>query len=184
MARYTAHGMCCRPRRRLMGYSAGLLGLVAIKVLTPGYFAEQEYPHPGPHSSRLVVLFITQGFNALLVPWLSRVGLAHAGPGTCPSASVPWSMRCGCWLVCCVASTYGSGARLGPLCAAGALRPAPLLAVFLMWVSSAPYPGLRMGEDKLKRVGATSPRRSLPAAAIYFVAVWVAGLNLRQFLRR
>jgi putative peptidoglycan lipid II flippase len=58
----------------LMGYGAGLLGLVAIKVLAPGYYASQDIRTPVKIA--IVVLVITQLLNLVLVPWLKHTGLA------------------------------------------------------------------------------------------------------------
>ena len=64
----------------LMGYGAGLLGLVAIKVLAPGYYASQNIRTPVRIA--IAVLVLTQLFNLVLVPWMAHVqrGLAAAGP--------------------------------------------------------------------------------------------------------
>jgi putative peptidoglycan lipid II flippase len=58
----------------LMGYGVGLLGLVAIKVLAPGYYASQDIRTPVRIA--VVVLLLTQLFNLLLVPYLAHAGLA------------------------------------------------------------------------------------------------------------
>jgi putative peptidoglycan lipid II flippase len=50
----------------LTGYGVGLLGLVAIKVLAPGYYASQDIRTPVRIA--VVVLVLTQIFNVLLVP--------------------------------------------------------------------------------------------------------------------
>lgn len=61
-----------------MGYGAGLLGLVAIKVLAPGYYASQDIRTPVKIA--VVVLIITQLLNLALVPWLKHTGLALSAP--------------------------------------------------------------------------------------------------------
>ncbi|WP_309137483.1 lipid II flippase MurJ, partial [Escherichia coli] len=58
----------------LAGYGAGLLGLVAIKVLAPGYYASQDIRTPVRIA--IVVLVATQIMNAALVPLLAHAGLA------------------------------------------------------------------------------------------------------------
>jgi putative peptidoglycan lipid II flippase len=58
----------------LMGYGVGLLGLVAIKVLAPGYYASQDIRTPVRIAA--VVLIITQLLNLVLVPYLAHAGLA------------------------------------------------------------------------------------------------------------
>ena len=62
--------------RALMGYGAGLLGLVAIKVLAPGFYASQNIKTPVKIA--VVVLVITQLLNLALVPYFQHAGLALA----------------------------------------------------------------------------------------------------------
>ncbi len=58
----------------LRGYGVGLLGLVAIKVLAPAYYARQDVRTPVRIA--IGVLLATQALNAALVPWLGHAGLA------------------------------------------------------------------------------------------------------------
>ena len=92
----------------LAGYGAGLLGLVAIKVLAPGYYASQDVRTPVKIA--IVVLVITQILNAVLVPLID-----HAG----------WPCRL----------AWGSGQRAVAVDRAGAARqlpaPAGLVALCL-----------------------------------------------------
>ena len=60
----------------LMGYGFGLLGLVAIKVLAPGFYASQDIRTPVKIA--VAVLIITQLLNLVLVPWFAHAGLALA----------------------------------------------------------------------------------------------------------
>ena len=70
----------------LTGYGVGLLGLVAIKVLAPGFYASQDTRTP-MHIA-LGVLALTQLLNLVLVPWLGHAGLALAiGLGALVNAS-------------------------------------------------------------------------------------------------
>ncbi len=60
----------------LRGYGVGLLGLVAVKVLAPGFYAQQDVRTPVKIA--IGVLLFTQLMNALLVPRLGYAGLALA----------------------------------------------------------------------------------------------------------
>jgi putative peptidoglycan lipid II flippase len=60
----------------LMGYGVGLLGLVAVKVLAPGFYAAQDVRTPVKIA--VVVLLITQCLNIVLVPFWAHAGLALA----------------------------------------------------------------------------------------------------------
>jgi putative peptidoglycan lipid II flippase len=157
----------------LMGYGAGLLGLVAIKVLAPGFYASQDIKTPV--AIAVAVLVITQLLNLVLVPVFQHAGLALA---------------------------IGIGALINALCLLlgliwrGSYKPAPgwgmfalqviagtaLLAVFLMWSADAVnWIGLK--SSPFKRIGLLAGVLSA-SAAIYFVALQVSGLKLRQLMRR
>jgi putative peptidoglycan lipid II flippase len=71
--RFSAHDVI-QTTHALMGYGVGLLGLVAIKVLAPGYYASQDIKTPVRIA--IVVLVATQLFNLALVPYLAHAGLA------------------------------------------------------------------------------------------------------------
>jgi putative peptidoglycan lipid II flippase len=58
----------------LAGYGVGLLGLVAIKVLAPGFYASQNIKTPVMIA--IVVLVLTQLMNLVFVPMLAHAGLA------------------------------------------------------------------------------------------------------------
>ncbi len=57
----------------LTGYGVGLLGLVAIKVLAPGFYANQDTRTPVRIA--VAVLVFTQVMNWLLVPYLAHAAL-------------------------------------------------------------------------------------------------------------
>jgi putative peptidoglycan lipid II flippase len=157
----------------LMGYGSGLLGLVAIKVLTPGYFASQNIKTPALIG--IAVLVITQGLNVVFVPLLAHAGLALAiGVGAMVNAL---------WLLVGLlrSRTYvpmpGWG-RFG----LQVLAASALLAVFLMWANGS-VAWLTLKDAKLQRIGLLALFVS-GGIAIYFAAVLAAGLNVRQLLRR
>jgi putative peptidoglycan lipid II flippase len=58
----------------LRGYGAGLLGIVAIKVLAPAFYARQDIRTPVKIA--IGVLVVTQALNVVLVPLLGHAGLA------------------------------------------------------------------------------------------------------------
>jgi putative peptidoglycan lipid II flippase len=60
--------------RAVQGYGLGVLGLVAVKVLAPGFFAQQDIRTPVRIA--VGVLLLTQLMNVALVPWLAHAGLA------------------------------------------------------------------------------------------------------------
>ncbi len=60
--------------RATMGYGVGLLGLVGIKILAPGFYAQQDLRTPVKIG--ISVLVLTQLLNLVLVPQLGHAGLA------------------------------------------------------------------------------------------------------------
>ena len=157
----------------LMGYGVGLLGLVAIKVLAPGFYASQDIRTPVKIA--VVVLVITQLFNLALVPLLQHAGLALAiGLGALINAL---------WLL------------LG-LMRRGSYRPSPgwglfllrvvlasaLLAAFLLLAGGA-FDWTAMRTHSFQRIGLMA-LVLLGSSALYFIALRLCGTNLRQLLQR
>ncbi len=157
----------------LAGYGAGLLGLVAIKVLAPGFYASRDMRTPVRIA--VVVLVLTQLMNIAFVPLLKHAGLALSiGLGALINAL--WLLlglrRRGSWT-----PSAGWG-RFG----LQVLAATALLAVFLMWASGA-FPWVQLRAESYKRAGLLA-LILLASAAIYFGALWAAGVKLRQFVTR
>jgi len=156
-----------------MGYGAGLLGLVAIKVLAPGFYARQDIRTPVKIA--VVVLVLTQCMNLLFVPYLAHAGLALAiGLGAMVNAL--WLLI---GLVRRGAYTPTPGwARFGlQVVAASAL-----LGLFLMWAATR-FPWMGFEGQALLRVGLLALCVG-GGAVLYFLVLLLAGLNLRQFIRK
>ena len=157
----------------LGGYGSGLLGLVAIKVLAPGYYASHDMKTP--MRIAIVSLVATQALNFALVPRLAHAGLA---------------------LSIGLGALLNAGLLLAGLLRRGSYKPLPgwgvfalqviagsaLLAVFLMW-GAASFAWTGMRGQPLQRVGLMASML-LGAGAIYFVSLVAAGLRLRQFVTR
>ncbi|HVL55170.1 MAG TPA: murein biosynthesis integral membrane protein MurJ [Burkholderiaceae bacterium] len=62
--------------RAVLAYSVGLLGLVAVKILAPGFYAQQDMRTPVRIA--LLVLAATQLMNLVFVPLFAHAGLALA----------------------------------------------------------------------------------------------------------
>ena len=60
----------------MVGYAVGLVGLIAIKVLAPGFYAKQEVKTPVKIA--LFALVLTQALNLVFVPLFAHAGLALA----------------------------------------------------------------------------------------------------------
>lgn len=157
----------------LMGYGVGLLGLVAIKVLAPGYFASQDMKTPVKIA--VAVLVLTQILNVVLVPWIAHAGLALSiGLAALVNAS---------WLL------------IG-LLRRGAYQPAPgwlrfalqvlaaalLLVAFLMW-GAQHWNWQAMRAQEWQRIALLAVML-LGAAVVYFGTLLLSGVKLRSLLRR
>jgi putative peptidoglycan lipid II flippase len=69
----------------LMFYGIGIVGLIAIKILAPGFYAQQNIKTPVKIG--LFILALTQIMNLIFVPWLQHSGLALSiGVAACINA--------------------------------------------------------------------------------------------------
>ena len=157
----------------LMGYGAGLVGLVAIKVLAPGFYASQDIKTPVQIA--VVVLVLTQILNLVFVPYFQHAGLALAiGIGALVNAF--------CLLVGLLRRGSYKPAPGWGLFTLRVIAATALLAVFLLWASTAvSWIGLKTAV--LQRIGLMA-LVICAGAAIYFIALWVSGLKFKQLLRR
>lgn len=157
----------------LMGYGAGLLGLVAIKVLAPGFYASQDTRTPVKIA--IAVLVITQILNAVMVPYIGHTGLALSiGLGALINAS---------WLLIGLIKrgayrpTHGWW-RLGFQVLAGLIA----LALFLVWaLQSQDWIGLQ--QSPWVRIGWLALYLAA-AIVIYFSTLLAVRVDIRGLLRR
>ena len=157
----------------LMGWGVGLVGVVAIKILAPGFYANHDMKTPARIA--IAVLIITQLLNVVLVPLYAHAALTLSiGIGALINALwlLVGLMRRGSYK-----PVPGWGMFTLQVVAASAL-----LAVFLMWANSA-FPWSRMPGEHWKRVGLMAMVLT-GSAVIYFGAIWASGLKLRQFFKR
>lgn len=74
-------------QRALIAYSIGLLGIIVIKVLAPGFYAQQNIRTPVKIA--IFTLIVTQLFNLVLIGPLAHAGLALAiSAGACINAGL------------------------------------------------------------------------------------------------
>lgn len=160
-------------RQALVSYGTGLLGLIVIKILAPGFYARQDIRTPVKIA--LLVLIITQLCNYLFVPYLGHAGLAL-------SISVGASINA-------LLLFFGLRRR-------GLYKPAPgwwlflaqlttsvlLLAGMLLWFARN-YDWIGLGATPLLRVALLASCLVL-AAVVYFGTLWLMGLRFSAFKRR
>ena len=155
----------------LSGYGVGLLGLVAVKVLAPGYYASLDIRTPVKIA--VVVLVLTQAMNVVLVPLLQHAALTL-------SIALGALINAG-WLLTGLIRR-GSYRPLGGWGVFGAqvLGATLLMSGFLLWGARS-FDWLALAA--LPRAGLLAAFVSA-AAAIYFAALLASGVRLRQLLRR
>jgi putative peptidoglycan lipid II flippase len=157
----------------LVGYAVGLIGLIAIKILAPGFYAQQDIRTPVKIA--VIALVGTQVANLALVPWLRHAGLAlSVSLGACLNA----------------------GMLLAGLRRRGIYHPLPGWTVFLvklllalcalavlLWLIRANLPVPNQGSSFVDRllwvsvvIGAGS--------ALYASVLWLLGFRLRDFVLR
>ncbi|MCF8168826.1 MAG: lipid II flippase MurJ, partial [Rhodoferax sp.] len=157
----------------LTGYGVGLLGLVAIKVLTPGYYASQNIKAPAMIA--IAVLGITQALNLVFVPLFAHAGLALAiGVGALVNAI---------WLLIGLIRSKAFVPQPGwGRFALQVMAASILLSVFLVWANQA-IPWVALHEQKFKRI-ALLVAVIAAAVFVYFFAIWASGVKIKQLLRR
>jgi putative peptidoglycan lipid II flippase len=156
----------------LMGYGVGLLGLIAIKVLAPGFYARQDIKTPVKIA--IVVLVFTQLMNLVLVPHFAHAGLALAiGLGALLNAG---------WLLVGLRQRGAYRPLPGwPVFLLQVLAAGALLTVFLLW--SAEQVAWVDTAQRWARVGMLTLMVA-GAVVVYFGALLLAGVKLRQFVRK
>ena len=157
----------------LMGYGVGLIGLVAIKILAPGFYASQDIKTPVKIA--VAVLIITQLLNLIFVPLYAHAGLALAiGVGALINAL---------WLLIGLMrrGSYVPLPGWGKF-AFQVLLASALLAMFLWWATHY-LDWVALRSDVLKRILLLAGV-VIVAAAIYFAAILASGLKLKQLLNR
>ncbi len=157
----------------VVGYGVGLIGIVSIRILAPGYFARQDTRTPVRVG--VAVLVLTQLFNGVFVFGL-KMGVAGLALSTGLGAIV------------------NAGTLLWLLWRRGAYRPEPGWPLYLLRLLVA---SLAMGAGlwwlahrldwlamrDLVRVGWMAAALA-GAGVVYFGTLALSGLNLRQFARR
>jgi putative peptidoglycan lipid II flippase len=159
-------------RRAVMAYSVGLIGLVMVKVLAPGFYARQDIKTPVKIA--LLTLGLTQLMNFAFIVPLKHAGLALAiGLGACINAAL----------------------LLRGLRRRDIYTPQPGWPVFLLKLALAVYAMSAMlwlavpGDAAWLAMGAATRAANLAwivvlGAAIYFAALWLLGFRIADFSKR
>lgn len=169
---FTAHDVA-QTAAALQGYGCGLVGIIAVKVLAPGFYARQDTRTPVRIA--VVVLVVTQLLNVVLVPWLGPAALS---------------------LTISLGALGNAAFLLRGLVQAGAYQPQPGWRRFVgqVVVASGVLGGvLAVAHHQLDWIalGQQVPQRLVwmalslsAAAAAYLATLWLTGVRWQQFRRR
>jgi putative peptidoglycan lipid II flippase len=159
-------------QRAVVAYSVGLVGLVMVKVLAPGFYARQDVRTPVRIA--IATLVLTQLMNLAFIWPLQHAGLALAiGLGAC----------------------FNAGLLLRGLLKGGIYRPQPGWPAFLLKLALAVYAmaavlWLASGTGASWLAMGAAARAGnlawivLAGAATYFVALWLLGFRVSDFSKK
>ena len=157
----------------VMGWGVGLVGLIAVKILAPGFYARQDLRTPVRIA--VAMLVVTQLLNALLVPVMGFAALSLSiGIGALLNAALLLRglLRLGAYAPQPGWGAFGLRVALGCVVLAAGLAWA---GHALDWIALGSRPWLRAAW-----MGAVLAA----AGAGYFLVLRLAGLELRGFARR
>ncbi len=159
-------------RNAVVAYSVGLVGIILVKILAPGFYARQDVRTPVKLA--IVTLAATQSMNLAFVWTLQHAGLALAiGLGGCLNAALLYRK----------------------LRQAQVYRPEPGWGQFMLKLAAAivvmcaVVAGVAGEAQWWLEAQATARAARLAAVVLlgaggYFAALWLFGFRLRDFVRR
>ncbi len=154
----------------VVGYAVGLIGIVAVKILAPGFYAQKDIRTPVKIA--IAVLIATQLANLLLVPLLAHAGLAlSVSLGACANAlALFFGLK--------RRGVYAPGAGWGGFL----LRLGVALLVLAggLWLVQQQVAWTALQASPWWRAGLLAAVVS-GAAGIYFTALLAMGFRLRDF---
>ncbi|MDO8299096.1 murein biosynthesis integral membrane protein MurJ [Lacisediminimonas sp.] len=158
--------------RALVAYGFGLIGLILVKILAPGFYARQDIRTPVKIA--VGVLIATQVMNLIFVPFIAHAGLALSiGLGACLNAGFLYA-----------------GLRRKEI-----YRPQPGWRMFLLRMAgatflmagvaaaaAAQFDWIALHAQPLTRI-AYLAGIMIAAGATYFIALLLMGFRFRDFKR-
>ena len=157
----------------LRGYGCGLLGLIGVKILAPGFYARQDLRTPV--TIAVIVLVLTQAMNAIFVPLFGHAGLALS-VSLGATINAVWlfvGLKRGGWY-----RPQPGWGRFALKIVSATLAMSALLtfaAIRIDWLGLAGHDAIRIAWLTACLVG---------AALVYFGVLLLAGLRPRDFARR
>jgi putative peptidoglycan lipid II flippase len=159
-------------RQALVAYSLGLVGLILVKVLAPGFYARQNIRTPVKIA--VITLVATQLMNLAFIGPLKHAGLALAiGLGACLNAGLLYhKLR--------RHSIYQPQAGWGRFSVKLGLALLAMAAVLWFAAGSADW---WLAAAWQRRIAGLAGLVCL-GAAVYFATLWLLGFRIRDFARR
>jgi len=157
----------------LRGYGVGLVGLIGVKILAPGFYARQDIRTPV--TIAVIVLALTQAMNAIFVPLFGHAGLALS-VSLGATINAVWlfvGLKRGGWYQ--PAPGWGRFALKVVFATVAMSALLVVAAINIDWLGLAGREGLRIAWLAAALVG---------AALIYFGVLLATGLRPRDFSRR
>jgi putative peptidoglycan lipid II flippase len=159
-------------RMALVAYSVGLLGLILVKVLAPGFYARQNIKTPVKIA--IFTLLATQAMNLMFIWPLKHAGLALSiGLGACLNAGILFHKLRSHGIFQPQPGWTGFLLKLF-----AALAVLGLLLWFGMGKESA-WIAYRFSQRMLHLAGLV-----VGGVAAYFATLWLLGFRMEQFKRR
>jgi putative peptidoglycan lipid II flippase len=158
-------------QRALAAYGVGLIGLILVKILAPGFYSRQDIRTPVKIG--LLVLVATQLANLVFVPWLGHAGLAlSVGAGACLNAALLWIGL----------HRRGALPSFAWLKYLGQLLLALIPFALLLYYAATAHHWIELQSSPWSRVGLLAAWLAT-AAVVYFSALWLVGIRWQKFLR-
>jgi putative peptidoglycan lipid II flippase len=159
-------------RAALLGYSGGLLGLIVVKILAPGFYARQVMATPVKIAFTTVL--VSQTFAVILMFPMGHAGLTlSTSIGACLNAALLfWFLKKRGYYV----PTAGWPLFLGKLVIALCVLAGVLIWLggpASFWLSASLWPKV----GRLAGVCAAG-------AVVYFASLWLLGFRITDFNRR
>jgi putative peptidoglycan lipid II flippase len=158
-------------QRALAAYGVGLIGLILVKILAPGFYSRQDIRTPVKIG--LLVLIATQLANLVFVPWLGHAGLALSiGTGACLNATLLW------------VGLHRRGALPGASWAKylGQLLLALIPFTAVLFYAAGAHNWIELQAQPWLRIGLLAAWLAI-AAIVYFASLGLVGIRWQKFLR-
>jgi putative peptidoglycan lipid II flippase len=160
-------------RLALQAYGVGLIGLILVKILAPGFYSRQNIKTPVKIA--LIVLICTQLLNLVFVPLFAHAGLALSiGVGACLNAALLW-----------IGLARSGGVSFGKQAWWKFFAQLSVgLVIFgaILGFGANYHDWIAMSANPMSRIFLMLAWGAL-AILGYFMTLWICGIRFKEFLR-